>query len=161
MNALSLKGVIIMAATVAVFWLLPRRWPNLRWMLLILAGFALLAHVAPWSAALLAGLTASSLALVRLPVGAAVRYLYAAATFILLLVLRPTAGGGVVWFGAAFYILRIIHTMIEAARGALPQFTSLEYLTYMAFPPTLPLGPVERLPWFQHEIRRWRWNPSY
>lgn len=161
MNVFGFEAMTVMAGTVAVFWLLPRRWPNLRWMLLILVGFALLAHIAPWSAALLAGFTATSLALVRLPVGAPVRYLYAGAAFVLLLVLRPTAGGGAVWFGAAFYILRIIHVMIEAARGALPQSTSLAYVTYMAFPPTLPLGPVERLAWFQREALRLRWNPSY
>ncbi len=161
MTVLKVEAVAVLVATVAVFWLLPRRWPNLRWLFLILAGFALLAHIAPWSAALLAGLTAISLALVRLPVRPSVRYSCAGAAFLLLLVLRPTTGGGLVWFGAAFYILRICHVMIEAARGALPRFTAVEFVTYMAFPPTLPLGPVERLPWFQREIERCRWNPAY
>jgi D-alanyl-lipoteichoic acid acyltransferase DltB (MBOAT superfamily) len=161
MNAASVDAVIAIAATVAIFWSLPRRWPQLRWSLLSAAGFGCLAYAAPYSAMLLAALIVTSFALVRWPVGAAVRYLYAAATFILLLVLRPTFGGATIWFGAAFYILRIIHVMVEAAKGALPRLPFLDYVAYMAFLPTLPLGPVERLPWFQREMLRWRWNPSY
>lgn len=161
MTPVSVSAVFAMAGTVAVFWLLPRRWTQLRWGLLSAAGFAFLAYAAPYSAILLAALTVSSFALVRCSAGALLRYLYAAGVFGLLLVLRPTVGGGAVWFGAAFYILRIIHVTIEAARGALPRLPFLGYLAYMAFPPTLPLGPVERLPWFQREMLRWRWNPSF
>ncbi|HEX3065191.1 MAG TPA: MBOAT family O-acyltransferase [Dongiaceae bacterium] len=161
MNALSVDAIVIMAATVAFFWLLPHRWPQLRWALVSAAGFASLAYFAPQSAILLSALVVSSFALVRFPAGNALRYLYAAAAFGLLLVLRPTMGGGAVWFGAAFYILRVIHVMIEVARGAIPQLHFLDYLAYMAFLPTLPLGPVERQPWFQREMLRWRWNPSF
>lgn len=161
MNAVSVEAVLAIAGTVVVFWALPRRWPRLRWGLLSAAGFAFLAAAAPYSALLLAGLTLTSFALVRWPVGAVPRYAYAAATFVLLLVLRPTFGGASIWLGAAFYILRIIHVTIEAARGTLPRLQFLDYLVYMAFPPTLPLGPIERLPWFQRETLRWRWTPAF
>jgi alginate O-acetyltransferase complex protein AlgI len=161
MNAVSVEAILVMAGTVAVFWLLPRRWPQLRWTLLSAAGFAFLAYVAPWSAVLLAALTVGSFALVRFPSGNLLRYLCAAGAFGLLLVLRPTTGGGAVWFGAAFYILRTIHVMIEVARGAIPRLRFLDYLAYMAFLPTLSLGPVERQPWFQREMLRWRWNPAF
>lgn len=161
MNAVSIEAVLAIAGTVAVFWALPGRWPQLRWSLVSGAGFGALAYASPYSAALLAALAISSFALVRWPVGAVRRYLYAAAIFVLLLFLRPTVGGGIVWAGAAFYILRVIHVMIEAARGALPRPTFLDYLAYMAFLPTLPLGPVERFPWFQRELIRCRWNPAF
>lgn len=161
MNAVSVDGVLVMAGTVAVFWLWPHRWPQLRWALLSAAGLGFLAYAAPNSAILLAALTISSFALIHWPAGNILRYLYAGAAFGLLLVLRPTTGGGAAWFGAAFYILRVIHVMIEVARGTIPRLRFLDYLAYMAFLPTLPLGPVERQSWFQREMLRWRWNPSF
>jgi D-alanyl-lipoteichoic acid acyltransferase DltB (MBOAT superfamily) len=161
MSALSLEAIIAMASTVAVFWALPRRWPGLRWLLLSAAGFAYLIYIAPDSAALLAGITVSSFLVIRLQLPRPVRYLYAVAAFCLLLVLRPTIGGGWLWFGAAFYFLRVIHVMVEAARGALQRPRLVEYLAYMAFLPTLSVGPVERFPWFQRELQRWRWNQVF
>src|SRR5262249_13196694 len=139
MSTTNLETVLSMAGTVAVFWLIPRRLPWLRWLLLSAAGFAFLGCVAPFSAILLAGLTLSSYCLAHFQVSAALRYLYAAGAFLLLLILRPTLGGGLVWFGAAFYILRVIHVMIEAERKALLRFRFIDYLAYMAFPPTLSL----------------------
>ena len=161
MTALSWQFILAMAATVGVFWALPRRWPSLRWLFVAASGFIYLADVAPASATLLAGITASSFALIWLRPPRWILYLYAGAAFALLLALRPTIGGGSYWFGAAFYILRVTHVMIEAARGALQRPSLVEYLAYMAFPPTLSIGPVERLPWFQRELKRWRWNPAF
>ncbi len=161
MTALSWQFIFAMAGTVVVFWALPRRSPWLRWLYVSSFGFIYLAEVAPASALLLAAITASSFALIWLRSPRWMAYLYATAAFALLLALRPTIGGGFYWFWAAFYILRVIHVMIEAARGALLRPNVVEYLAYMTFLPTLSVGPVERLPWFQRELQRWRWNPAF
>ena len=158
MRAFGYQAVLVIAGIVVGFWLLPVRW---RWPALSLAGLAMLAYIAPVSAGLLTAITLVSFLLLRLRISLFWSYLYGIVAFALMLVLRSPDGAGWVWFGAAFYVLRAIHIVIESARGNVPRPSFLEYATYKAFPPTLSVGPVERFPWFQRETQRCRWNPTY
>jgi alginate O-acetyltransferase complex protein AlgI len=158
MSVPSFQVVLAIAGVAIGFWVLPMRW---RWPALSGAGLGFLGCVAPQSAGLLVAVTVSSFIILRLRPTLIWTYLYAIAVFILMLVLRSSEGGGWAWFGAAFYVLRATHIVVDSARGTMPKVSPLDFATYMAFPPILPVGPVERFPWFQREMQRCRWNSAY
>jgi D-alanyl-lipoteichoic acid acyltransferase DltB (MBOAT superfamily) len=158
MSAVSYQAVLGIALTVAIFWSLPARW---RWFVLSAAGLGFLCFVAPTSAGLFIAVVASSYLAIRQRLTTLWAYVYAIVAFSLLLILRADAGGGWAWFGAAYYVLRALHAVIDSTRAPPTRITLRDYLAYMTFVPTLSVGPVERLPWFQREMERNRWNTQY
>ena len=62
------------------------------------------------------------------------------------------------WIGGAFFTLRGIHVVVEWWMGRLPPPSLRESLNYFLFLPVLAVGPINRMPCFQHQIRRRRWD---
>ncbi|MBI3675247.1 MAG: hypothetical protein HY243_01345 [Proteobacteria bacterium] len=158
MTAVSAQTVAAIAILVATFWSTP---PSYRWPLLSLATLGFLAYAAPLSILLLAAIGATSYLMLRAAPSPLWRYIYAIVAFCGFLVLRAYAGGGFVWFGAAFYVLRATHVVLEGARGVAGDVSPLEYALFLLFPPTFAVGPVDRFVRFEREIHRHRWNPAF
>jgi alginate O-acetyltransferase complex protein AlgI len=62
--------------------------------------------------------------------------------------------------GVAFFSLRGIHLVIEWWMGRIVAPSQRESLHYFLFLPVLAAGPINRLPHFQHQVRRRRWNSA-
>jgi len=67
---------------------------------------------------------------------------------------------GWAWIGGAFFTLRGLHIVAEwwMDRLAVPRLR--ESLHYFLFLPVLAAGPINRLPHFQHQMLRRRWEPE-
>lgn len=61
-------------------------------------------------------------------------------------------------FGLSYYAFRQIHYAIERYKRTLPSHTFVDYLRYLFFLPTLLIGPINRFPDFQRDLRRRRWD---
>ena len=61
-------------------------------------------------------------------------------------------------FALSFFTLRIIHVLVQWSRGAWPRFPVRGYLTYLAFMPTLKLGPINRFEAYLGDDNRRRWD---
>jgi D-alanyl-lipoteichoic acid acyltransferase DltB (MBOAT superfamily) len=64
------------------------------------------------------------------------------------------------FLGAAYYLMRAWHYLLEGWLGRLPAHGFLDVLAYMFFPPILPLGPIERFEDLNRELRRLHWDPE-
>lgn len=71
---------------------------------------------------------------------------------------RLSPGWG--WIGGAYFTLRALHVILDWWMGRGPAPSLRDSLRYFLFLPVLPAGPVNRLPLFQHQIRRRRWEPA-
>lgn len=60
--------------------------------------------------------------------------------------------------GAAFYVLRLVHYLLESYKGNLRPHGVDEYLAYHFLPASLPLGPIHRFDDFLRDWRRRRWD---
>lgn len=67
---------------------------------------------------------------------------------------------GWAWIGGAFFTLRALHVVLEWWMGRISTLGYRESLHYFLFLPVLPAGPINRLPHFQHQLRRRRWEPE-
>ncbi len=67
---------------------------------------------------------------------------------------------GWAWIGGAFFTLRAMHVVIEWWMRRLSAPSLRESLHYFLFLPVLAAGPIHRLPHFQHQLRRRRWDPQ-
>ncbi|MDB5096983.1 MAG: hypothetical protein JWM80_1404 [Cyanobacteria bacterium RYN_339] len=149
---------------VALHWLVPGRW---RCAALPVAGMGFMTAVAPVSAAVLAIISLVCYASVTwLGRRSATLLAVAAAIAVGLLLGRGVAPLGLTplpdlaLLGLAYYALRAIHYVVEGWLGRLPAHTTLEWLAYMWFAPTLPIGPIERFEEFLRELRRLHWDPA-
>lgn len=158
MTVVSFQTVAAIAIIVGIFWSTP---PRYRWPLLSSATLGFLTYAAPLSVLLLAAIGVTSYLTLRAQPSPLWRYAYAIAAFSGFLVLRAYAGGGFVWFGAAFYVLRATHVVLEGVRGAAGYVSPLEYAHFLLFPPTFAVGPVDRFARFERELLRNRWNPVF
>lgn len=152
-------GMLLMVALVIAYWRLPPAWRP--WMLAG-GGAAMLIHdgwasVAAWSALL------CWLALVCAPrwgrpiwvqrlglaalLMAFAAYQYAKAAHALAPLL-----------GFAFVCLKAWHLVVEQRPGQGQQHGLATTLAYLLFPPTLPIGPVQRYDAFRLELMRARWD---
>lgn len=59
-----------------------------------------------------------------------------------------------VGFGLSYYVLRAIATVMELSRGTLRDARTLDLAGYLAFPPILSLGPIERASAFLRECKK-------
>lgn len=157
MTAVSLQAVAAIAVLVALFWAAPQQY---RWPMLSLATIAFLSFAAPLSILLIGAVGATSYWVVRAKPSPLWRYAYAVVAFAVFLLLRAYGGGGFVWFGAAFYMLRALHVVLEGARSNAEAVSPLSYAHFLLFPPTFAVGPVDRYACFEREVHRHRWNPA-
>lgn len=164
MTALSIEWALLMATTVAVYWLLPGRWRS---------GFI--------TAATLAGLGVydriSALLLVGL---ASVTYLAASRrthqrTLIVVVIAGVVAILGyyklrvsnapvdairdvAMPLGLSYYTFRIIHYLIERARGTTAPHGFGDYFAYLFFAPVILVGPIARFGDFLRDRHENRWS---
>lgn len=156
---LSPLGMGFMAALVALYWWLPARW---RAPLLAAGGAGLLAHdgwrtVAAWAGLLLwvALICAAPWQRQRLlrTVGlGGVLLMFGAYQF------GKASHGLVAWLGYAFVSLKAWHLIAEHGGGLLRDGRAATVLSYLLFPPTLAVGPVQRYDSFRLELLRARWD---
>ncbi len=64
----------------------------------------------------------------------------------------------VVCLGLAFYMLRVIHLLLEGYKGNLANLRWSELIAWLWFLPTLQVGPIHRFSPFQRDMIRRRWN---
>jgi D-alanyl-lipoteichoic acid acyltransferase DltB (MBOAT superfamily) len=152
-------GVGFMAATTLLYWRVPSGW---RPAILAAAGAALLARdgwplLAAWGAllawlALICGprwrrpALARQLGLAGLLLAFAL-YQYAKAWHAL-----------AAYLGFAFVLLKAWHLIAEHGAGAWHQRRMANSLSYLLFPPTIAIGPVQRFDAFRLELLRARWD---
>ena len=154
----------LLAASVAG-WGLPARWQIPA---ITLSGAGLLGSLSPPSLAVLATATAGSVLLVRSRAGP-----NATAGFIVIVAIAyaaflvragpfgpPGWRGAVVPLGMAYYVLRLIHYVIEGGRGSLRRHEWFEAVHYQLFPPVLLVGPINRFDDFLRDLRRRRWDDA-
>jgi len=60
--------------------------------------------------------------------------------------------------GFAYYVLRVIHVLLEAYAGRLPAMRWKDLINYLWFLPTLQVGPIHRYPAFHRDLFRRRWD---
>ncbi len=60
--------------------------------------------------------------------------------------------------GLSFFTLKLIHYIIEDARGNLEKHTYLEFYNYIFFFPAIAAGPIHRFEEFHTSERRKRWD---
>ncbi len=60
--------------------------------------------------------------------------------------------------GMAYYVLRLIHYLIEIDRGGFRGHSLVDYAAYQFFPAALPVGPIHRFDEFLRDLRRRRWD---
>jgi alginate O-acetyltransferase complex protein AlgI len=152
------------AAAVAASWLLPER---LRPWAIAACGAGLLACVSPLSLALLTAGAALAFAVARLRTGR-VQAIGAAVTLIVAAYVWLLWGGRkspdpdllslVLPLGAAYYVLRLIHYLVETHKETLRPHGPGEYLAWLFLPSALPVGPIHRFDEFQRDWRRRRWD---
>ena len=58
------------------------------------------------------------------------------------------------WLGFSYIAFRILHVLRDHARGALPQVSLREFVTYVLFFPALLAGPIDRIERFVKDLRQ-------
>lgn len=163
-----LSPVVIAWLSVAVLfaWLLPR---NLQPVGIALGTAAFLAYASPLSLVIL---TVSSLAVFFLvgrgrARGAIVVCLVGAISAIFIwFKLKVGAAEGMsgmqrlLPLGLSFYSFRQIHYIFESYQRRLEEHSLAEFLCYLFFLPTIPVGPIHRFPEFLRDLRRRRWEAT-
>jgi D-alanyl-lipoteichoic acid acyltransferase DltB (MBOAT superfamily) len=153
-----------MAGTVAVYWLSP---PGIRDFVLAAITFAFLGWYSPLSAALLAGMivvTYWGAGLVAYNGWRALALLLVIVSTMVTFKLRPGAGTAftgtdlVIPLGLSYYTFRAMHYAIERYKGKLPPHGFADFVWYMAFLPTIVVGPIHRFPQFHRDRLRRRWS---
>ena len=154
-------GLLFIAGTVTTYWLLPRAW---RPCLLAMAGSLLIVQDSWFSLFAWLGLVAW-LGLILLPAWAhrlPVQRLGLIGLFLLFAAYQygKATHALVPSLGFAFVILKAWHLIAETGYGNRRDRTSAATLAYLLFPPTAPVGPVQRYDAFRLELMRARWEPA-
>lgn len=154
------------AVSAVAGWLLPKRW-QLGGIAASGAGF--LATVSPPSLAVLLAATLVTFAVARraarhpaLVLGTIVAI---AAAYLAALAAVGTSTGmaahaWVLPIGLSYYVLRLVHYLIESERGTIRPHTLTEYLAYHFLPSALPVGPIHRIEPTLRDLRRRRWDAA-
>jgi D-alanyl-lipoteichoic acid acyltransferase DltB (MBOAT superfamily) len=76
------------------------------------------------------------------------------------LVQGVTASEGkvLVLLGASYYLLKMLHYLVESGNRAIKPHAFPEFAAYIFFPPTLLVGPINRFPEFLRDEQRRRWD---
>lgn len=152
-----------MAAVVILYQPLPRNYQTI---FVALATLVFLSIYSPWSALTLSAMSGVSYFSMRrwrnsngaiLLVILCIASLFAGYKYMLQVSVAPASQK---WFllGVSFYVLRIIHYVIESYKGSLERHGFVEYLAYMWFLPVIVIGPINRFDEFLREQRRRRWD---
>ena len=137
-------------------WLPPRPWQATA---MALVGLGYLGSVDPRALLWLLALGASSaLWMATRKPGIRAAGLYIALLVALLLRQRSPGLRGLPVFALSFFALRMIHVLVQWSRGTWPRFPVHGYLTYLAFLPTLKLGPINRFEAYLVDGNRRRWD---
>ena len=80
--------------------------------------------------------------------------------FLGLFIYRLVGQNELVLFGFAFYVLRVIHFLLEAYKGRISGYGWSDIVAWMWFLPTLQVGPIHRFPEFQRDKQRYRWDSA-
>lgn len=64
----------------------------------------------------------------------------------------------VTFLGLAFYMLRVIHLLVESYKGSVVALNWRELMAWLWFLPTLQVGPIHRFAPFQRDLARRRWD---
>jgi D-alanyl-lipoteichoic acid acyltransferase DltB (MBOAT superfamily) len=62
------------------------------------------------------------------------------------------------WIGVAYFSLRALHVLLDGWMGRIKVFGLRDSWQYFLFLPVIAAGPVNRLPHFQHQLRRRRFD---
>lgn len=65
----------------------------------------------------------------------------------------------VLWIGASFFTLRLLHVTGEWWLGRIAVPSLRAHWRYQLFLPVLFIGPIHRLPHFERQLERRRWDP--
>jgi D-alanyl-lipoteichoic acid acyltransferase DltB (MBOAT superfamily) len=167
MTFLSISWLAWMLGAIALYWLLPAR---LRDYFLVLAT-ALFIICSDWlSALLLAALTLGTYVAAnrsRTTTGqviiAALAVIAVLAAFKLRVKTAPLDAirNVAMPLGLSYYAFRIVHYLIEKARGTLAPHTFRDYVSYLFFLPTIVVGPIHRFPAFLQDRAAMTWRAEY
>jgi alginate O-acetyltransferase complex protein AlgI len=67
-------------------------------------------------------------------------------------------GRTIVLLGASYYILKMVHYLVETSNRSIKPHGFPEFAAYIFFPPTLLVGPINRFPDFLRDEQRRRWD---
>ncbi len=156
----ALSSLVIRAALLAV----PLAWLGRErgFDLVALAAALVLTWISPLSAAWIVGLGAG----LPLAMRGAERWggraplALAAALAVLAAFVAAQLTPGVVWIGGAFFTLRQLHVIGEWWMGRMAAPGVRAHLRYQLFLPALFVGPVNRLPAFERQCARRRWDAA-
>lgn len=156
MIAASYPLIIFLAAcAVPVSWLVPRRFAFDAVALWTLICLAILSPVtAMWLALIVLALPL----LFARPVLSRGIWMAGAAAVVVagLVVSRIVPVWG--WIGVAYVTLRALHVILDGWMGRIGAFGWRDSWQYFLFLPVIAAGPVNRLPHFQHQLRRRRFD---
>ncbi|MEO6340626.1 MAG: MBOAT family O-acyltransferase [Caulobacteraceae bacterium] len=164
----ALHGIALLAwlaLATAGAWLAPPKWQGTA---VLVCGAGLLAWFSPLSLILLTAATLASYAAPRLKRGRSLAIrgviLLTAAGYVLLLWQsheswsQTNLAAAALPLGMAYYVLRIVHYLLEMDRGGFRQHHLGDYAKYQFLPPVLFVGPIHRFDEFLRDLRRRRWD---
>ena len=165
MSFLSSNFMLWVAAVVILYLPLPRQY---QMHFVSLATFAFLLTFSPWSALTLVGMLGVSYFVMQHwsnRTGMVLLVIFCISSLLvvykyLLRQVPSVSGQSPDWLllGASFYVLRVIHYIIERYKGTLQRHGFTDYLNYMLFLPMIVVGPINRFDEFLREQRRRRWD---
>jgi len=164
MTVISFAWVAWMVSTTALYWLLPHRFRSV-----FLIGVTLLFLITiDWiSAVILAALTCLTYVASIRAVSNRILIPLAIATVIGVLVFyksRVSANPAgllaaiAMPLGLSYYSFRLIHYVVERARGTLPEHGFEDYVSYLFFLPTIVVGPIHRFREFYADRQANTWK---
>lgn len=155
---IGLSTLVILAALLAVplAWLGRERGIDL----VALLCAALLVWISPLSAAWIVGLGAGLPLAMRACERLGWRAPLAAVAALVVVGAFASAqlSPGIIWIGGAFFTLRQLHVIAEWWMGRIEAPSVAAHLRYQLFLPALFVGPVHRLPAFERQCQRRRWD---
>ena len=154
-----------LVAAALVSWVCPERWRTIG---VASCGAGLLACLSPISLAFLAAGTGVTYLVGRQKerhkLATVLTIVPIVAIYLLILWLSPADSSGVPSFlvplGMSYYVLRLIHYLVESEKGSFRAHTLADYACYQFLPATIPVGPIHRFDQFLKELRRRRWDPD-
>jgi alginate O-acetyltransferase complex protein AlgI len=161
MNLLTLENIPVAAALLGLYWLMPRRF---QLSLIIFSSCAFFVYQELYATFFsLTLLTCGSYFFtnrIKIRTAVFINLLFIVCLFILYKLMLSDGEDIYFVLGASYYMLRLVHYLIESNHGNLPEHSFLDFVGYMFFLPTFFVGPINRFPEFVRDERRRRWDPK-